>query len=85
MTPRFHASLFPWPGGSWIFVAVPEDLAPPVTDGFGRTPVVATVNGKTWETSVWRDKGTRTLLAVPRRIRGDLGPGDVVEVTLAPR
>lgn len=81
----FRGALFQAEGGTWIFVTVPEELAPPVTAGWGRTPVLATVNGKTWPTSVWRDHGARTLLAVPRKIRGDLGPGDEVDVAITLR
>jgi hypothetical protein len=41
---------------------VPERYAPSVTEGWGRTPVEATVDGTTWSTSVWREKSGRTLL-----------------------
>ena len=80
----FRAALFRWSEGkgAWYFVPVPERLAPPVTHGWGRTPVTATVNGQTWETSVWRDKSGRTLLAVPKAIRGAKDHGDRVQVTL---
>lgn len=33
-----------------------KTLAPPVTRPWGRTPVLAGVDGVSWETSVWRDK-----------------------------
>ncbi len=80
---RFESVLFKYPGkGGWHFAPVPERFAPPVTHGWGRTPVTATVNGTTWETSVWREKGGRTLLAVPAKIRGALGAGDTVRVEL---
>lgn len=80
----FAAQLFKYPGpGGWHFVPVPDDLAPPVTHAWGRSPVRATVDGHTWETSVWRDTKTRrTLLAVPKRVRGTKGGGDSVEVRL---
>lgn len=81
----FSAELFRWgevAKGAWYFVAVPEDFAPPVTEGWGRTPVVATVDGVTWATSVWRGKDGRTLLAVPKRIRGPKKDGDRVEVRI---
>ena len=84
-TPDFVARLFkiPEPGG-WTFAPVPKHYAPPVTDGWGRTPVLATVDGKSWATSVWWDsKSKRTLLAVPKRIRGTKGDGDEVRVQLA--
>jgi len=46
--------------------------------------VIATVDGHTWTTSVWRAKdGDGSLLAVPKRIRGEKGDGDTVRVRLA--
>ncbi len=51
---RFSARLWRYPGkGGWTFVTVPEEFAPPATAAWGRTPVVATVEGATWKTSVW--------------------------------
>jgi hypothetical protein len=47
--------------------------------------VYARVDGKGWETSVWRDQQHGSLLAVPKRIRGDKQHGDTVEVELLPR
>ena len=80
---RFSSELFRIPGkGGWTFATVPEKLAPPVTHGWGRTPVVATVDGYEWKTSVWREKSGRTLLAVPKAARGEKGHGDTVDVTL---
>lgn len=80
---RFRAKLFRYPGeGGWTFVEVPERHAPPVTHGWGRTPVTARVDGQQWATSVWRDKGRRTLLAVPKRVRGKKADGDTVTVEL---
>ncbi len=80
----FRAPLFRWSEGkgSWYFVAVPDRLAPPVTHGWGRTPVTATVLGVTWETSVWRGKDGRTLLAIPKHVRGAKDHGDRLAVTL---
>lgn len=85
--PRYGASfaskLFRYPGkGGWTFAPVPERFAPPVTHGWGRTPVVATVDGHEWKTSVWREKTGRTLLAVPKSARGKKGHGDTVKVRL---
>lgn len=83
---RFKATLWRFPGaGGWTFAVIPERHAPPATHAWGRTPVEATVDGHTWETSVWRDKGQRTLLAVPKRLRGDKQHGDTVMVELRPR
>ena len=80
---RFSARLFRYPGeGGWTFVTVPERHAPQVTHAWGRTPVVATVDSYEWKTSVWRGKSGRTLLAVPKRARGNKGDGDTVKVRL---
>ena len=81
----FKAKLFRYPGpGGWTFAPVPARHAPPVTEGFGRTPVLASIDGVAWETSVWRDKTYGTLLPVPKKVRGAKGDGDVVEVVLRP-
>lgn len=80
---RFESRLFRTPGkGGWTFATVPTELAPPVTEGWGRTPVIAVVDGRTWKTSVWRERSGRSLLPVPRRIRGEKGDGDSVQVSL---
>jgi hypothetical protein len=82
----FKADLFRYPGpGGWTFARVPDRHAPPVTRGWGRTPVVARVDGKQWDTSLWRDRKYGTLLPVPKHIRGSKGDGDVVEVELRER
>jgi hypothetical protein len=81
---EFETKLFKYPGpGGWVFAAVPAEFAPRVTHGWGRTPVHATVDGHKWKTSVWRGKDGRTLLAVPKRVRGDKGAGDLVTVRIA--
>lgn len=80
---EFGATLWRYPGaGGWVFAPVPDKYAPQVTHAWGRTPVLATVDGQTWKTSVWRGKNGRTLLAVPKRIRGSKGDGDRVRVQL---
>jgi hypothetical protein len=81
---EFRSKLFKYDGpGGWHFATVPQRYAPPVTHGWGRTPVRATVDGQEWNTSVWRDKkGTRCLLAVPKKYRGEKGDGDTVRVRL---
>jgi hypothetical protein len=78
----FKSTLFRYTGkGAWIFAPIPANLAPPVTRPWGRTPVIASVDGVTWETSLWRDsKSDGALLAVPRRIRGKKQPGDTVTI-----
>lgn len=80
---EFTARLYRWPGkGGWTFVTVPEEFAPQVTHRWGRTPVLASVDGHEWKTSVWREKTGRTLLPVPARARGSKGHDDLVNVTL---
>ena len=67
----------------WTFAVIPKRLAPPVTRPWGRTPVRAVVDGHEWETSVWRDsKRNRSLLAIPKRVRGEKSDGDTVTVRL---
>ena len=84
VTGPFRARLFRYPGkGGWTFAPVPKRHAPPVTRGWGRTPVVATVDGHTWPTSAWRGSDGRTLLAVSSHVRGPKGHGDMVSVSLA--
>jgi hypothetical protein len=79
----FVATLMRWPGpGGWVFAAVPDEEAPDVHGAFGRVPVVATVDGRSWSTSVWWDKQAGWLLAVPVRIRGAKDDGDDVEVEI---
>lgn len=80
---EFSSILFRTEGkGAWTFAPVPEQLAPSVPQPWGRTSVVATVDGRTWNTSVWREKSGRTLLAVPKHIRQGKGHGDEVRVVL---
>ena len=80
----FTATLYRYPGkGGWTFAKIPARLALPVTRPWGRTPVTATVDGQTWQTSVWRDSKSRgSLLAVPKAKRGTKGDGDTVTLTL---
>lgn len=66
-----------------MFAPVPARYAPPATHAWGRTPVRATVDGQSWNTSVWRDRDGRCLLAVPKKIRGQKDDGDTVLVELA--
>lgn len=81
---EFTSRLRKYPGaGGWHFAPVPEEFAPRVTHGWGRTPVTATVDGITWSTSVWRGRNGETLLAVPKKVRGTKGDGDEVRVSLA--
>jgi len=80
----FSTTLFRHPGG-WFFARIPARHAPPATHAWGRTPVTATVNGVTWDTSVWKDKTHGTLLAVPKKVRGTLPDGARVKVSLSAR
>lgn len=81
--PEFVSTLWQYPGdGGWVFAPVPDDCAPPATHAWGRTPVRATVDGHTWKTSVWRGKDGRTLLALPKKVRGGKVAGDRVHVRL---
>jgi hypothetical protein len=82
--PSFRAKLFRYPGpGGWTFVTVPPKHAPRATHAWGRTPVLATVNGVSWNTSVWWDMKTQsTLLAVPKKVRAEKEDGDRVSVNL---
>ena len=82
----FTARLFRHRGkAAWYFAEIPTRHAPKPTHPWGRTPVVATVEGHTWATSVWRAKdGDGSVLAVPKAVRGAKGDGDTVRVTLVP-
>ena len=83
MTKRFKATLWRYPGkGGWTFAIIPARVAPPITRAWARTPVTATVDGTTWQTSVWRAKDGRSVLAVPKHIRGAKGDGDTVQVEI---
>jgi hypothetical protein len=80
---EFTGELVEWDGpAAWHFVRVPEEKAPDFAGAFGRVPVVATVDDVTWETSVWRDKNSGWLLAVPKKIRRGKGDGDFVTVEI---
>ena len=80
----FTAKLWRYKGaGGWHFVDVPEKHAPSPTHAWGRTPVVAVVDGHEWNTSVWRaTKQKRSVLAIPKVARGKKKHGDRVKVVL---
>jgi hypothetical protein len=79
----FPATLVRWSGaGGWVFAPVPAPYAPDAPGPFGRVPVTATVDGRTWSTSVWRDRRAGWLLPVPARIRGGKDDGDQVTITI---
>lgn len=82
----FRAKLITYPGkGGWTFALIPKKYAPPVTEGWGRTPVLATADGQSWPTSVWRDTKHGTMLPIPKKIRGDKTGGDTMQIALRPR
>ena len=82
-TAEFTSKLFKYPGvGGWHFATVRDKYAPLVTHGWGRTPVVATVDGHEWKTSVWHGTEGRTVLAIPKAVRGKKGDGDRVKVRI---
>ena len=68
--------------GRRTFVVVPVDV--PAVFGRVRAPVLVTVNGHTWRSTVMR-YGGRDLVGISRANREAAGvaPGDVVAVTLA--
>jgi hypothetical protein len=80
----FTAKLWRYPGkGGWHFVTLPDKYAPLATHRWGRTPVVAVVDGHEWRTSVWRgSKKKRSVLAIPKSVRGAKRGGDSVKVRL---
>lgn len=79
----FEAELFRWDGpAAWVFACVPDEYAPDFAGAFGRVPVLASVDGVTWGTSVWCDKTHGWLLAVPRRVRKGKDDGDLVRVRI---
>lgn len=79
----FTAELVEWDGSAaWHFVRVPDEHAPDFAGAFGRVPVIATVDDVTWSTSVWRDKNSRWLLAVPKKVRHGKVDGDVVTAAI---
>lgn len=79
----FVSQLFRYPGkGGWTFAVIPKRYAPPATRPWGRTPATVTIDGQTWDTSVWRDAKTdRALVAVPKARRGNKGHDDAVTVS----
>ena len=84
LTHGFTATLFHTGGkGGRTFAPLPKNLKLPVTGSWGMTPVIATIESRTWKTTIWRDtKMNRTLLPVPKKIRGGKGDGDRVTVEL---
>ena len=81
---QFTAQLMRFPGkGGWHFVVLPEE--PEVYGAFGRVPVLATVDGRSWETSIWKHSEGGAILPVPARIRRGKGVGERVSVRIEDR
>ena len=85
--------LWLWSGesGSWHFITISEDLAREIRGqslarrgGFGSVRVEATINGVSWRTSVFPQKGGGYILPVRKdvRCRADIAAGDDVSLTL---
>lgn len=65
---------------SWYIAPLPKSMVIEAVQPFGRTPVIATLNGKEWQTSLWTEKSGETMIAVPKKVRGKLEEGDEVEI-----
>ena len=65
---------------SWYIAPLPKSMVIEAVQSFGRTPVIATLNGKEWQTSLWTSKSGETMIAVPKKVRGKLEEGDEVEI-----
>ncbi|HEX6742116.1 MAG TPA: DUF1905 domain-containing protein [Sphingomicrobium sp.] len=85
------AELWPWSGGSWHFVTIPETDAVEIRahsllnrGGFGSVKVEAAINGVRWRTSVFPQKSGGYLLPVKAAVRRDAGiaANDMVTVEL---
>jgi len=78
-TPEFKSKLFRFQGkGGWTFATIPKKYGPSYKLDCGRTPVNATDDGSSWETSVWTEKIGKVLLPGPLKIRKGKEDGDVV-------
>jgi len=65
---------------TWYIAPLPKSMVIEAVQPFGRTPVMATLNGKEWQTSLWTEKSGETMIAVPKKVRGKLEEGDEVEI-----
>jgi len=66
---------------TWRMAPLPKSFVIKAVQPFGRTPVIAILNGKEWITSLWTQKDGETTIAVPKKIRGTLDEGDEVEIS----
>jgi len=88
---QFAGAVWYWRGPSpYYFVRVPPelsedlaDLAADVSYGWGMIPVEVTLDGRTWETSLWPKDGGY-VVPIRARVRRDLGldTDDIVTVHL---
>lgn len=65
---------------AWRVASLPTHFEIEAVQPFGRTPVIATLGGKEWATSLWTQKNGETMIAVPKKVRGTLDKGDEVEI-----
>ncbi|WP_295418275.1 DUF1905 domain-containing protein [Sulfurovum sp.] len=66
---------------AWTIAPLPKSFVIEAVQPFGRTPVIATLNGKEWKTSLWTERSGETMIAVPKKVRGKLEEGDEVEIS----
>jgi hypothetical protein len=64
-------------------VSVPKKMTPPITRAWGRTPVVASIDGVEWTTSIFRSKDGKGFLPVPKRVRAGKEEGARVTMTFS--
>ena len=91
----FDAELWIWDArraDSWTFVSLPAEASEDIRDlaagprrGFGSLPVLVTVGGSTWTTSIFPDSVRGNyVLPIKRAVRKaeDLDVGDIATVTV---
>ena len=96
MSYQFEADLWRWDArqaDSWTFVSLPTDLADeindvagPISRGFGSLRVDVTIGETTWRTSIFPDAKRGTyVLPLKRAVRSaeNLKTGDTARVRLA--
>jgi len=89
---EFPAELYLHSGGSWVFVAVPQDESDEIADvapnvgGFGSVRVEVAIGASTWRTSVFPDskRGVFVLpIKKPVRKAENIDVGDVIDLSLS--
>jgi len=89
----FEAELFPWHSdkASWVFVALPAEIADAVDDaaaltgGFGSVKVKVQLGGSAWSTSLFPSKEMETyVLPMKKAVRAAerVDVGDTTELTI---